>query len=115
MIDSTNLYGGLEQGFSILQNEPNHARKRIFLFSDGLVNVGKTEATDIFEGVRQMHKSDINFTTFGIGGDFDEKIMRGVAEHGSGDYFFIKEAQDIVTQVGKGLKVLVRNSLGNHS
>jgi Ca-activated chloride channel family protein len=104
------LYGGLEQGFSILVKEPNTARKRIFLFSDGLVNAGKTNESDIFEGVRMMHKSDINFTTFGIGSDFDEKIMRGVAEHGSGDYFFIKQAEDIVTQVGKGLKVLVRHS-----
>jgi len=45
-------------------------------------------------------------TTFGIGADFDEKIMKGIAECGHGDYFFIEDGPDIVNKVGKGMLVL---------
>jgi len=45
-------------------------------------------------------------TTFGIGSDFDEKIMKGIAECGHGDYFFIEDGPDIVNKVGKGMLVL---------
>ncbi len=59
-----------------------------------------------------MHQNGINITTFGIGGDFDEVVMKGIAEYGSGDYFFIRTPEDILTQVSKGLKLIVRRFTG---
>ncbi len=41
---------------------------------------------------------------FGIGADFDEKLMKGIAEVGAGDYFFIESAESINRLVGKAMR-----------
>ena len=70
----------------------------------------------------------VNTTTFGIGnpfnkhqifkrkyfsscvsGDgFNEELMSGMAEKGSGDYFFIDDAENILSLVKKGLDRTLR-------
>ena len=50
--------------------------------------------------INEMHTNGgANFTSFGIGASFDEKLMMGIAEHGRGDYLFIEGAQDIEKKV----------------
>jgi hypothetical protein len=40
-------------------------------------------------------------SAFGIGGDFSEATMRGIAESGSGHYFYMNSPENIPKYVGK--------------
>jgi len=49
----------------------------------------------------------VTVSTFGLGDDFDEDTMRGIAERGSGDYYFIETPVHIVPCVQRAFQVLV--------
>jgi len=102
---STNLYGGLKMGIDILSNQPaDGLMRRVFLFSDGLANAGTTSRDSIFSLAANARSFQITTSSFGIGADFDEKIMAGIAEKGQGDYFFIQGSESIGKLVARGLQ-----------
>ena len=118
----TNLNGGLALGAetlkrSIAKDEASQkygaaANKktlkkanRVFLFSDGLVNVGVTSPEGIMANVETWLKdTDIQISTFGIGDGYDENLMSAIAKHANGDSFFIETVDDIEDLVAKGLR-----------
>ncbi|KAG0210117.1 hypothetical protein BGX28_009658 [Mortierella sp. GBA30] len=78
---------------------------RVFLFSDGLVNTGITSPEMIEAQVKQwLINTDISISTFGIGDDYDEKLMKAIAQYANGDSFFIETEADIEDIVAKGLR-----------
>lgn len=97
----TNMIGGLELAYKILLKSEISPPKRIFLFSDGKVNSGITSHRKIFKKCKEYHSKNINITSFGIGADFDEGLMKGIAEYGHGDYFYIKDGTCITAAVSK--------------
>jgi len=107
----TNLSGGLQAGADVLNIEhEDHVPgtgKRIFLFSDGLPNRGITNRGEVFALVDKIRTHDINVSSYGIGDDFDEDMMKGIGEHGGGDYFFIDTAEKIPILVSRGLSGLL--------
>lgn len=117
---TTNLCGGLERAATLLGSRadfqsktPVHANgdarvKRIFLFSDGCVNAGITDRHEIRRRVAAWAEEGITTTTFGIGSDFDEPLMRGIAESGKGRYTFLASAQDIPRLVSKSIHDLLK-------
>lgn len=110
----TNLSGGLLEGQIILsENTDNSLSKRIFLFSDGLANVGVTGEKEIFNLTKSMHDQGINTTSFGIGQDFNELMMTGIAEYGHGDYFFIENADSIPHIVEEAIQGLLQTIATN--
>jgi len=103
---STNLFAGLNQGFMTL-NKNTKAQKRIFLFSDGLVNMGITEPKEISQKTSEFTKSDVQVSAFGIGADFDENLMKSIAESGHGDYYYITSDKEIIHIVAAALNGLM--------
>jgi len=102
---STNLIDGLETAFGLLSQSTNPL-KRIFLFSDGQANVKE----GILERIDNYMKNGVTVSSFGIGDGFDEDLMRGIAERGSGDYFFMQNIGSIPDYVSRaifGLKSLI--------
>ncbi|KAG0283796.1 hypothetical protein BGZ96_011827 [Linnemannia gamsii] len=84
---------------------PQEKAHRVFLFSDGLVNVGITSPEVIMSHVKDwLNGTDISISTFGIGDGYDEKLMSAIAEHANGDPFFIETEADIEDLVSKGLR-----------
>jgi Ca-activated chloride channel family protein len=81
--------------------------RRIFLFSDGRVNQGMTDPQQIQHKVAEWAAGGITTSTFGIGIDFDEPLMRGIAESGQGRYKFLATAQDIPKIVSKSVHDLL--------
>lgn len=105
---STNIMSGIMCAIkSFFSGEyTGRANRRIFLFSDGVVNYGVSKEEEILAIIKLIHiKFAVNFTSFGLGADFDEKLMKGIAEKGNGDFFFIDGAEDIHWKVNKGLDV----------
>eukprot|EP00933_Yihiella_yeosuensis_P033558 TRINITY_DN27236_c0_g1_i1.p1 TRINITY_DN27236_c0_g1~~TRINITY_DN27236_c0_g1_i1.p1 ORF type:complete len:580 (-),score=136.54 TRINITY_DN27236_c0_g1_i1:188-1927(-) len=109
---NTNLYGALERAAELLgagsEPSPGDQVKRIFLFSDGCVNTGVTEHGAIISGVAAWAAAGITTTTFGIGADFDEPLMRGIADAGKGRYTFLATANDIPRLVSKSIHDLLK-------
>jgi len=112
---STNLWAGVEKGAEILQlNKKAGAMSRLFLFSDGLVNEGIKDKSKILELTEKSiyTELDIKVSAFGLGSDFDENIMKGIAEKGRGSYFFIEGSNSIPQFVSIALKGVL-NLLGS--
>jgi Ca-activated chloride channel family protein len=70
---------------------------RVVLLSDGNSTAGPADAdvatlTDTYVG------EGIGLTTIGVGDDFNVSLMRGLAERGTGNFYFVEDAQ-AVTEV----------------
>eukprot|EP00746_Dinoflagellata_sp_MGD_P167043 gnl/MRDRNA2_/MRDRNA2_97354_c0_seq1.p1 gnl/MRDRNA2_/MRDRNA2_97354_c0~~gnl/MRDRNA2_/MRDRNA2_97354_c0_seq1.p1 ORF type:complete len:649 (+),score=105.37 gnl/MRDRNA2_/MRDRNA2_97354_c0_seq1:89-1948(+) len=112
---STNLFAGLESAVTLLKagssdikvDNESGALRRIFLFSDGNVNRGVTDRASILEAVRAWASEGIEISTFGIGADFDEFLMRKIAEDGKGRYAYLATAEDIPKLVSKSIHDLL--------
>eukprot|EP00736_Rhodelphis_marinus_P008933 Rmarinus@m.15415 len=75
--------------------------RRMFLFSDGLVNEGVTNHAAITKLVRKAAVSgDMSVCAFGVGHDYDEKLMLAISECGGGKYYYIEGAFDIQRVLG---------------
>lgn len=81
--------------------------RRIFLFSDGRVNRGLTNPHAIRARVASWAGEGIVTGSFGIGADFDEPLMRGIAASGQGRYQFLATARDIPKLVSKSVHDLI--------
>jgi len=98
----TNIYAGLEAGFNVLGEYPKSEKQnRIVFLSDGLATVGNTSRPAIMEMARTWITKGIGLTTIGVGNDFDVDLMRGLAENGAGNYYFLEDgtaASEVFTE-----------------
>ena len=108
----TNLSGGMFEGF----NQVNKSFKRgyvnrVLLLSDGLANRGLTDRYKLAAKVRELNRDEgIVVSTFGVGNDFNEDLMTDIAEYGRGNYYYIKDSEqipDIFAQELNGVRTLV--------
>jgi Ca-activated chloride channel family protein len=87
----TDLWGGTDKGYSFVQRNYNPGFvNRVLLISDGLANVGLTDSNLIRLNVqRYKDENGITLSTFGVGLDYNERLMTDMAETGLGNYYFI--------------------------
>eukprot|EP01130_Rhizamoeba_saxonica_P006203 TRINITY_DN2464_c2_g1_i2.p1 TRINITY_DN2464_c2_g1~~TRINITY_DN2464_c2_g1_i2.p1 ORF type:complete len:348 (-),score=89.48 TRINITY_DN2464_c2_g1_i2:690-1733(-) len=87
----TNLGTGIEKASEILKEleGPGYCN-RMFIFSDGKVNKGIVEKSELLDLAVTKCSQKILISAFGLGSDFDEELMRGIAECGRGVYFYIE-------------------------
>ena len=83
---ATNLLAGLKLGYAIARRsfapkQINH----IVLCSDGVANVGQTEADVVLKEVAEDRKQGITITCVGVGyGSYNDVFMGSLANHGDG-------------------------------
>eukprot|EP01102_Stenamoeba_stenopodia_P011230 TRINITY_DN3435_c0_g1_i1.p1 TRINITY_DN3435_c0_g1~~TRINITY_DN3435_c0_g1_i1.p1 ORF type:complete len:487 (-),score=141.18 TRINITY_DN3435_c0_g1_i1:140-1600(-) len=102
----TCLSGGIEKGVQVLtkHQRPGYSQ-RMFVLSDGLVNKGIKDKEALASLVQTFHERDsIKFDSFGIGEDFDEDIMKAIADRGGSGFFYLQESEDIEPLVMKALQ-----------
>jgi len=106
---STNIGDGLIIASKLLQKYKQEGHtQRIYLFSDGLVNTGLQTHKELFDLTTDFYKNHkIGTCTFGIGEDFDEDLMKGIAEYGNSYYFFIDSFEKIEKYVSAALGALL--------
>jgi Ca-activated chloride channel family protein len=68
---------------------------RTLLLTDGLANVGITDPHELIGHATELRRRGVTTTTFGVGADFDEQLLRGMAEAGGGNFYFIDRADQI--------------------
>jgi len=80
----TVIADGLQKGWDAF-NKNDSRIKKIFLFSDGQDN----DITRINSLCENIYENGAGISSFGIGSDFDEKMMKMISVSGHGSYFFI--------------------------
>ena len=85
--------------------------KLLLVFSDGQISKGVTAHDQLLQEITSMkNKYELTVCSFGIGSDFDAKLMPNIADYGSGDFFFIRGADSmkkVVDIAYKGFKALM--------
>lgn len=106
----TNLSGGLTEGYTQVKlNNKTGYVNRVLLLSDGLANAGITDPERIKQLATRINITDgITTSSFGVGTDFNEDLMMGIAESGSGNYYFIKNPDEIPEIFRKELNGLLQ-------
>ncbi|WP_434385528.1 vWA domain-containing protein [Melittangium boletus] len=92
--DRTNLSGGLEEGARALRPHLADFRaNRLILLSDGVPNVGTTHPGALAELAAAYRREGIAVSGLGVGEDFNEQLMRALAEQGGGFYGYLQDSE----------------------
>lgn len=87
---ATNLYDGLRSAYDLIEETLDPGRQnRVILLSDGVATAGVQETARIAELGRVYADLGIGVSTIGLGTDFDESLLRGLAESGGGTFHFV--------------------------
>jgi Ca-activated chloride channel family protein len=100
---TTNAAAGLRKGYEMaMRSYRSGGTNRVILCSDGVANVGQTDADSILETVHGYVSEGVYLTTIGFGmGNFNDVLMEQLADKGNGNYFYVDdnaEAERIFTE-----------------
>lgn len=91
---ATNIYDGLSTGLSLAAEAFSSDRQnRVIFLSDGMATTGNTSTPAIIAMTDGFIERGIGLTTIGVGLSFDVSLMRGLAEHGAGNFYFLEDAE----------------------
>ena len=111
----TNLSGGWLSGCQQVAEAIGRSNgARCLLMSDGQANQGITDPGDLERHARELQQRGVVTSTFGVGADFDERLMSGMARAGGGHGYFIREARQIgdllTSELAESLEVVARGA-----
>jgi hypothetical protein len=110
---STDLHGGWTAGADgIKAHLTPDGVNRCLLLTDGLANVGVTDATALAAFAADLRASSIGTSTFGVGQDFDETLLTAIADAGGGHFYFVERPEQIpdymTSELGELLDTVAR-------
>lgn len=111
---STDLHAGWEAAARQIRDQlTRDCVNRVLLLTDGLANVGVTDPEALTSYAAQLRREGITTSTFGVGDDFDEQLLRDLAEHGGGHAYYIESPNQIAdlltSELGEALEVVHRD------
>ena len=87
---------------------------RVLLLTDGLANKGITDPAELSRHAGELRARGISTTTFGVGEDFDETLLQGMADAGGGHFYYIERPEQITdliaSEVGELLEIVARDA-----
>lgn len=115
---STNLSAGwlrgCEQAAEFAKDEQI---SRCLLLTDGLANRGLTDRDELALHAGELRRRNVSTSTFGVGADFDERLLRDMAHEGGGNFYFIESESQITSmltgELGEALEVTLRRASVN--
>jgi Ca-activated chloride channel family protein len=113
---NTDLHGGWSSGCEqVSRLLSRQALGRCLLLTDGLANQGITDHDEIVRQCANWRDRSVTTTTLGVGADFDETLLRRMADAGGGNFQFIAAAAQITdfmaSEVGEALATTVREAV----
>jgi Ca-activated chloride channel family protein len=88
---STNLSGGWLRGRELVaQVRRDGAVNRVLLLTDGQANVGIVDPPRLAALCANAKRDGITTTTIGFGADYDEKLLRAMADAGGANTYYIE-------------------------
>jgi Ca-activated chloride channel family protein len=105
---STALYAGVKMGADQLQEFFSSKRiNRVILLSDGLANVGPSSTPELRRLGSDLAERGISVTTIGVGDDYNEDLMAGLAEASDANYYYVKDTEKLPDIFAKELDALL--------
>jgi Ca-activated chloride channel family protein len=113
----TALFAGVSKGAAEVRKFLDPKRvNRVILLSDGQANVGPQTPSELSELGRSLIKEGISVTTMGLGLDYNEDLMSGLAQASSGNHVFVEspeylakffqdELNDVVSVVAQKIEI----------
>jgi len=93
---STALYAGVEAGASQIKKHLSARRiNRVILLSDGLANIGPSSPQELRRLGHVLSERGIAVTTIGVGDDYNEDLMAGLAEASDANYYYVKDTEKL--------------------
>lgn len=84
---------------------------RVLLLTDGLANHGIQDRHELARHASELRQRRVSTSTFGVGADFDERLLRDMAHEGGGNFYFLENARqipDLITsELGEALEVVI--------
>jgi Ca-activated chloride channel family protein len=121
---STALHAGWQAGANqVREQRLAGGLNRVLLLTDGLANVGETNADNIATDVKRLAVEGIGTTTMGVGADYNEDLLEAMARSGDGNYYYIEsprqladffqtELHGLMATVGRGVLLGVEPQSG---
>ncbi len=111
--NTTNLHGGWLAGCEQVAGGLLTAGvNRVLLLTDGLANVGVTDRDQLVATAHDLRQRRVTTSTFGVGSDFDEIVLQGMADAGGGHFYLIGDVTQmrdhIAGEVGETLETVAR-------
>jgi len=90
---STNAEAGLREGYAVANESfDQRANNRIILCTDGVANVGLTDADDILDTIGRSARRGIALTGIGVGmGNYNDVLIEKLADKGDGNYYYVDD------------------------
>jgi Ca-activated chloride channel family protein len=109
----TNLGGGWLLGCEqVAKHLGDEALGRCLLVTDGLANVGMCDPAELCRHAAELRHRGIATSTFGVGTDFDERLLRKMSDAGAGHFYYVEtpaQIEDALTgELGEALEVVAR-------
>lgn len=107
---STNIAGGLQRGIDESHSASDKLRlshdtlNRVILLSDGLANTGITDPGAIAHIASDARRDGIHVSSIGLGLDYNEDLMQGIAEAGGGKYYYVESPVQLASIFQQELK-----------
>ena len=113
-LGSTNLGEGWLRGCEqVAAHLVDRGVNRCLLLTDGLANVGITDAAELATHAAELRARGVSTSTFGVGADFDERLLQELADAGGGHFYYIADAPQIrdaiTSEVGETLEIVARD------
>ena len=110
---STNLGEGWLRGCEqVAGHLVERGVNRCLLLTDGLANIGITDPEALASHAAELRARGVSTSTFGVGNDFDERLLQAIADAGGGHFYYIADAPQIrdaiTSEVGETLEVVAR-------
>ncbi len=94
---STNLSGGWLRGRELVASEKrDKAMNRVILMTDGQANQGIVSPDALAGLCANARREGITTSTIGFGADYDERLLRSMADAGGGSTFYIEREDQAV-------------------
>ena len=111
---STALYAGVKRGAEEIDGYLSSKRiNRVILLSDGLANVGPSSPRELRRLGSDLAERGISVTTIGVGDDYNEDLMAGLAEASDANYYYVKDTEKLpeifARELGELLTVCARD------
>ncbi len=111
---STDLAGGWLRGCEqVARHLAPDTLGRCLLLTDGLANAGLTDPAEIVGHAGALRQRGVVTSTFGVGADFDEKLLQDMSSAGAGHAFYVEQAVQIpdflASEIGETLAIVARD------
>lgn len=95
-------------GRLVAENLDPRKINRVLLLTDGLANVGETDPRVFCTQAEGLYQRGISTTTIGVGNDFNEDLLVGMAKAGGGNSWFVEGPEDFQRIFETEMGVLLR-------